>query len=594
MIMQKLKNSIRYLFRKKTLSTKNFDVVSQGCRIPSLNPFSEELQDYIFKVRKFKCKGRPRLFISNETHLILNKKNLKYYNATSDEIRCRYRKIRRSNLTKEPDRMMRLGEKFDLGEVTRVEGEFVQVYCRDSSMRKIYWDAFDFVPVKTEVPIMDDDMYNVIIFGIDNFPRMSVHRNLPKTLKYLLKELDAIEYFGYTKIGENTFPNIIPLLVGKNVKEIKSGCWKDMIYFDKCDFVWNEYKKAGYVTSTGEDNANIGMFIYNKFGFLEQPVDHYWNTFSALAQKWTGNIKLFNCIQCLGDTPMYISLQNYVLKYLNTYRKVNGKVFGFFWVNSLSHDSFNYPQVSDAQFKKFFQEFREQNDTILIFLSDHGFRWYPIRATLQGKIESNLPALYIILPNSFKAKHPKAVQNLRINARRLTTHFDLHQTLKDISRKTYNTDPPPPNSRGISLFKVVPDNRTCKSAGIQPTFCPCNKIYVINKWGPQVALMVKYTILHLNSMISKFHQCHKLVLWEILEAKQIMDATEQIYNVIFVTNPNKALYETCIECQGNCMDKSTYVLCGPVSRFDFYGNQSNCIKNSVLKLYCACKKIKYF
>jgi leucyl aminopeptidase len=89
--------------------------------------------------------------------------------------------------------------------------------------------------------------------------------------------------------------------------------------------------------------------------------------------------------------------------------------------------------------------------------------------------------LFAVFPKSFKQKFPLAVRNFKRNSRRLTTHFDVFETLKDLS----NLDANVLNSeklkkraedlkeraanlpRGISLFLEIPNERTCDYAGIE-------------------------------------------------------------------------------------------------------------------------------
>ena len=49
---------------------------------------------------------------------------------------------------------------------------------------------------------------NVVILGLDGVSHMNFQRVMPKTLKYITQQLNAIGMDGLTKIGENTFPSI--------------------------------------------------------------------------------------------------------------------------------------------------------------------------------------------------------------------------------------------------------------------------------------------------------------------------------------------------------------------------------------------------
>lgn len=74
-----------------------------------------------------------------------------------------------------------------------------------------------------------------------------------------------------------------------------------------------------------------------------------------------------------------------------------------------------------------------------------------------------------------------AVRNFKRNSRRLTTHFDVFETLKDLSNldvKSVSNEKLKSRAddlkeregslpRGISLFLEMPNERTCDLAGIE-------------------------------------------------------------------------------------------------------------------------------
>ena len=98
------------------------------------------------------------------------------------------------------------------------------------------------------------------------------------------------------------------------------------------------------------------------------------------------------------------------------------------------------------------------------------------------------------MPTKFQEKYPNAMRNLRLNSRKLTTPFDIHETLKDILnfnnpnklklKKSYATLLP----RGISLFDHIPENRTCEDASIESHWCSCLS-WVNVKISDNLALM---------------------------------------------------------------------------------------------------------
>jgi hypothetical protein len=101
------------------------------------------------------------------------------------------------------------------------------------------------------------------------------------------------------------------------------------------------------------------------------------------------------------------------------------------------------------------------------------------------------------MPQSFQDKYPNEMRNLRLNSRKLTTPFDIHETFKDF----LNFNPTPPNTskkqreqpnsesnmpRGISLLKHIPASRSCQDAHIEAHWCSCLNWINLNITGTSV------------------------------------------------------------------------------------------------------------
>ena len=84
-------------------------------------------------------------------------------------------------------------------------------------------------------------------------------------------------------------------------------------------------------------------------------------------------------------------------------------------------------------------------------------------------MEERLPFLAVRVPDWFRERYPHKAASLRHNSDRLTTPFDLHETLLDVldmNRPHHNVTTSRP--RGYSFFHDIPDNRTCDDAAIEP------------------------------------------------------------------------------------------------------------------------------
>ena len=59
-----------------------------------------------------------------------------------------------------------------------------------------------------------------------------------------------------------------------------------------------------------------------------------------------------------------------------------------------------------VEYLKYLYKSKILDNTIVFLFSDHGSRFGPMRATLQGKLEERLPLQIVSLPKSFVNKYP--------------------------------------------------------------------------------------------------------------------------------------------------------------------------------------------
>ncbi len=127
--------------------------------------------------------------------------------------------------------------------------------------------------------------YSVLLFGIDSVSRLNFIRTLPKTLRFV-EELGWAHLEGYTKIADNTFPNLMAILTGLNVDQLERLCWKSAkTGLDDCPIIWKNFSRMSYLTAYAEDCASIGSFNYHKYGFLNSPTDYYTRPIMIAATK---------------------------------------------------------------------------------------------------------------------------------------------------------------------------------------------------------------------------------------------------------------------------------------------------------------------
>lgn len=136
---------------------------------------------------------------------------------------------------------------------------------------------------------------------------------------------------------------------------------------------------------------------------------------------------------CTGSKPNHMYLLEYLEDFFNKYRNISCFAVGYSC--ELSHNDVNPSQYLDADLKNFLMRMhkkRHLTNNIVILFADHGSRRGLVRKTYQGKIEERLPFLSIFVPESFRRNHRQLYKNLAENADKLTTPFDLHETLLHI------------------------------------------------------------------------------------------------------------------------------------------------------------------
>jgi hypothetical protein len=124
---------------------------------------------------------------------------------------------------------------------------------------------------------------NVLVLGIDAMSHHDMLQHLPLTVA-ALQAVGAVTLQGYNKVGYNTFPNLVPLMTGWNVEELKKICLrKDHKQpLDSCPFVWKLFAKQGFRTVYAEDCYTYSTFNFNKGGFRQQPTDYYARPFQQV------------------------------------------------------------------------------------------------------------------------------------------------------------------------------------------------------------------------------------------------------------------------------------------------------------------------
>ena len=244
------------------------------------------------------------------------------------------------------------------------------------------------------------------------------------------------------------------------------------------------------------------------------------------------------------------------------------------------------------------------DNTLLIVFSDHGARLVPFAyQTEAGLIEENLPFVSIRLPKKlWGTRYEVNVQN---NKNKLVTSFDIYQTLRHFLHlnKNYLKELDPSqfmindmntrHLRGISLLEQIPTNRSCRDAFIPENFCSCNRKPSINEkefnnlTNITFEQVKKFLLNYINNLTKKNRNKCKLLIFERLDRVfEFFHATiKDLYNFSFSLQPIDASFQAVIKINKTNNNLSLY---GKVVRLTSFGNNSNCINDKNLKLFCHC------
>lgn len=586
-------------------------VWNPSCRIPDIDPRHESIRRLIKTTDPVPCSTLPPLTKINGDNLILVKDVIHLY-SPKNIVSCCYHEIYRHDrpvdtTDKHPDDVYTMtGCKPFNSSVKLTDNEqFLMAKCsttKGKAWREIYTNMHAVVRKRTKLAdkinmasAEGKQKMSVLIVGIDSISRLNMIRTMPKTVNFLQKQ-GWLELRGYNKMDDNTFPNLMAILTGHSVKQIRNLCFPNNSHpVDACPLMWKEFSEKGYITLYGEDEPSIGTFNYHKKGFIKSPTDYYLRPFMLAAEKHTKIKKKDGLNVCLGPTPSSEHILRYAADFATTFR--NTLYFALFWMNSFSHNNVNTPSSMDARFLKFFHELVNNdalNNTMVIFLSDHGMRFGKIRETFVGWLEERLPFIYIWVPEWYRNLYPQKYNNLVENSYRLTSPYDLHLTLQEVLRDEHDNGTAA-CPKCVSLFDEAPWNRSCEDVGVTEHWCTCSEYRTLSTQGGQVRAMVKFTLGEINKIIKNGQQfiknnktkCAKLSVKRVLSVRSKVferKVGHDEYVVLFETLPGEALFEATVR-RG-----VQFKLLDTVSRINAFGSQSRCMNDAFIKKYCYCVK----
>ncbi|KAK5972179.1 Elongation factor Tu [Trichostrongylus colubriformis] len=571
----------------------------QKCQIPKLEINGSEVKSFFFKPKPLECDKNPTNWVyiddKSQVQYIEQRKNAKcrgYYVARKD------------------DNSNHMNPFTSLPAGKPLTSDFAIVKCKDGKEK---WSGIlmsvvrrdDSQLLRKKVETADSSGLNIFFLGFDSLSHMSFRRKMSKTVEVLEKSLGSVVLNGYNIVGDGTPQAFIPILTSSTEEELPltrkrfpNANYVDDVY----PFIWNNFSSAGYVTLYGEDAFAIGTFTYRLKGFRKQPTDHYTRPIFKEHEKTGGN--------CLGSEPLHKSWFRYAREFMRVYSDMPR--FLLMHQSLLSHDDINLVEVEDddvAETLTSMHKSGELDNSMVIVMADHGHRFAKLRETHQGQLEERLPFFSIALPAAFKnTEHGKKMyENLEKNKDRLTTPFDIHATLMDVLHLPEDlTTVQDTTNRSLSLFRPIPEDRTCAQAGVEPHWCTClNWQNALS--APEDQAVANQLALAIVDVINRqlkdvFHLCAVLSLDELLEARKLVPNEGVLkyknvkdmdgfvpdlsgstgtafahYQIKLRTRPGSAIYEVTLFYDFKL--KEVHIDLGAISHPNKFGDAPHCIIN---------------
>ncbi|XP_065336670.1 uncharacterized protein LOC135937447 [Cloeon dipterum] len=572
------------------------------CNLPDYDPFDPSILPHIKTWPRINCGGKqlPLTFLDENELLQINTTAVSLIGGLS----CYIQEIIQ---LKNDESKVKLGPAKKITKPERLPYEFNFLNCElEPSRAQIY--ATGYAKVK-EVPKIkpkrgkaasNDSNVNVLIFVLDSTSRLNFIRQLPKSSKFINERAKGIVLEGLTKVGDNTYPNMLALLSGysdgaEGADESQGPFRQDAT--GRFPITWKYFSEHGYVTMFAEDQPDVDTFSFKERGFHVPPTDYVMRPFwQAMEQFTVGRQDLKSDRRCYGHIPKHVFLFNYTRDFAVKMQKEGRAFFSLTFSTPLSHNRINSVQVADDDLLKLLQDLEMHNifnNTVVLIMGDHGNRIGDARRTAIGRVEDRMPNLAIMIPPSLE--HFR--QALEANAKVLTSWHDVRETLLDVAMNNLETESKVLRHgfRGLSLFRPIPSNRTCLEIGIPIVYCVCwiEKELNVDETDTRIGANIFLTLL--NNILQKRDKeklCTRLKLKNIEGAQKLLptqavgqfDNSSKILRIMITVKPSDALLEGTLEINGN---KAR--LLGDVNRLNEYGKQSRCINDASLKLFCFCQ-----
>lgn len=583
-------DSLNSSYPLETETHEKYFVNSPQCKMFQPDPFAKNIMKIYDKKHYTVCDHSPDMITVsfNETDSTYS------LNKNERGASCCYKQILRAGKRTQADKHYTLHPciKFEHGFVVPRHVEAMITECRRPKDLKVsQTDAFAFVHPRNDSTKTELRRPSVLLIGIDSVSRINLQLTMPQLYEYLGAQ-HWFEMQGYNKMGDNTFPNLMAVLTGFNKSYAISRCRPDEVGgLDACPFIWKAFKDKGYTTAFAEDWSPFSTFDYLIKGFRDPPTDVYARPLVLAVEKELNATYDSGMPHCLGRRLASEYVYDLAVEFTRVNR--NRTFFGMFWTNTFSHNNFALPSSMDARMVTYMRTLDRNgvmDNTIVIFFSDHGSRFGPLRRLSSGFLEERLPFMFIRLPRWIREKYPHFVKSLEVNRNRLTSPYDIYATFRHILELDKEPEKlPRPNSCPSchSIFEEVDWSRSCHQAGIEDHWCGCDSFKPVSKTDATAKSIAQQLVQAINGFLAEkkgAKKCQKLKLKYVSSVQRRSNSSA--YLVQFYTSPGGAFFEATADWDAD--SKNVSVSVPSISRLESYASQSQCTSVKEAKKFCIC------
>uniref|UniRef100_A0A7E4W7P2 Sulfatase domain-containing protein n=1 Tax=Panagrellus redivivus TaxID=6233 RepID=A0A7E4W7P2_PANRE len=475
--------------------------------------------------------------------------------------------------------------------------------------------------------------YDVYLIGLDAISHNHFKKTMPLTDAYLRDNLKGVSFPYLSKVGYNSQPNQLAVLMGKRFVHNNHSPWSfppKPASFSGESFCTNYYSlteqflpliyaAAGYRTAHIEDEKTPIQAYPHCKGFGAVVANHtnfpYHDLVNFRLIDWNNLGSQINDEACQSDF-------DHAFEYFEEFVKAKTEESKFGYVNfvGVGHRQFlSDPMTKDGLFRDFLERNAGEFKNAFVFVwSDHGYHGGKYYKTATGQRDTRNPLMTVVLPEDLKSESG-ILANLKENSKRLVSHYDVFATFVDLaisskeklSSKTAFQAPITLSDlqtatknritelHGASLLRPLPSNRidSCPSLGIPFVYCLCYWSEFYPSDHGLIDVLIEVDVPNaINAFIETqgaTDKCQKIFVdstkpVELAELAITSKDTQGRPIRLFRTNFWYPFDDVQFQVYFELMTTGEINLSG-VLRYDNHRYYATCVSDPYLKLFCVCK-----